>query len=29
VERIESMTLEQRTEMFSSKKSKFNLGEEI
>ena len=29
VERIESMTLEQRTEMFSSKKSTFNLGEEI
>jgi len=29
VERIESMTFEQRTEMFSSKKSKFNLGEEV
>ena len=29
VERIESMTLEQRTEMFSSKKSRFNLGEEV
>jgi len=29
VDRIESMTFEQRTEMFSSKKSKFNLGEEV
>jgi Icc protein len=29
VERIESMTFEQRAEMFSSKKSKFNLGEEV
>jgi len=29
VDRIEAMTFEQRTEMFSSKRSKFNLGEEV